>query len=625
MLHETFNPDRLAQVLIAVERWRPHPTATDRRAWTRLPAPLRRQLVRRGEEALGAAWPALPATLYLEFARRGDRRRFETPYFGRRTLLARLVLAECVEGRGRFLDPIADAVWSLCEESTWCLPAHVGGQRAGPGLPDTTEPQADLFAGETAALLAWTAYLLGLRLAAMGPILLPRLRREVEVRLLTPCLERDDWWWMGFREGQGVNNWNPWINSNWLASALLLEADPARRTAAVHKSLCSLDRFLAGYPADGGCDEGPVYWNRAGASLFDCLELLLSATGGAINVYREPLIHEIARYIYRAHVADTWFLNFADASAAMTPPAALVYALGERIGDEVMKRFAATFRPPASALHRLVPDGLGRALPALFGLRRFLAVRPAPALPRDVWLPQTQLMVARSRAGSPRGFTLAVKGGHNAESHNHNDVGQFVLYSDGAPVLVDAGVETYTRKTFSPQRYEIWTMQSQYHNLPTVNGVMQQAGREYRAADVTYAAGARRVTFSLDIAGAYPAGARLKRWVRRFEFVRGGGVTLTDDYETDGAPARVVLSLLTPCRVAVRPGALRLRARRLPAGRHTGAAWIDFDAAALRPRVERIAISDPRLTGVWGSALYRVLLEAQAPAAKGTFVLRMRR
>jgi hypothetical protein len=40
--------------------------------------------------------------------------------------------------------------------------------------------------------------------------------------------------------------------------------------------------------------------------------------------------------------------------------------------------------------------------------------------------------------------------------------------------------ETYTRKTFSSQRYEIWTMQSGYHQLPKINGVDQMQGRQYK-------------------------------------------------------------------------------------------------------------------------------------------------
>ena len=81
---------------------------------------------------------------------------------------------------------------------------------------------------------------------------------------------------------------------------------------------------------DGGCDEGPGYWGRAGASLFDCLDLLHSAPGGALDALREPLVREIGRYICRAHIAGDWYTNFADAAARVDIAGDLVYRYGKR-------------------------------------------------------------------------------------------------------------------------------------------------------------------------------------------------------------------------------------------------------------------------------------------------------
>ncbi len=117
------------------------------------------------------------------------------------------------------MDEIANGVWLTCEETFWGVPAHLGMQRAGPGLPDVSEPIVDLFAAETSSLLAWTDYLVGDRLARVSPLLPERIRLEINRRILTPCLVRNDFWWMGL-SGLPVNNWNPWICSNWLTSAL---------------------------------------------------------------------------------------------------------------------------------------------------------------------------------------------------------------------------------------------------------------------------------------------------------------------------------------------------------------------------------------------------------------------
>src|SRR5262249_49380110 len=153
-------------------------------------------------------------------------------------------------------DEIVNGIWLTCEETFWGVPAHLGAQKAGTGLPDVAEPIVDLFAAETASLLAWTEYLVGDSLAKVSPLVPERIRLEIDRRVLTPCLVREDFGWMGF-SGPPPNNWNPWIASNWLTSALLIEPDEKRRHAHVVKILRCLDNFLSGYAEDGGCDEGP--------------------------------------------------------------------------------------------------------------------------------------------------------------------------------------------------------------------------------------------------------------------------------------------------------------------------------------------------------------------------------
>ncbi len=227
------------------------------------------------------------------------------------------------------------------------MPAHVGAQKRGSGLPDVTEPTVDLFAAETGALLAWTDYLMGERLDAVHPLVRERLRLEVDRRILTPALERDDFWWMGFSPRE-VNNWNPWINSNWLASVLLLERDPERRVRAVRKIARSLDRFVDAYPDDGGCDEGPSYWGRAGASLFESLELLHAATGGRIDVYREPVVRAIGQYIARAYIAGRLLREHRRRAGEGAAGAGARVPVRPRGGGRVPRRRSGPSWPPAA-------------------------------------------------------------------------------------------------------------------------------------------------------------------------------------------------------------------------------------------------------------------------------------
>ncbi len=628
-LSAKYPPHFLTHALVPREQWHPYPVAADRADWVALPETIRRARIAHGEAALKQLWPHLPASVYLQFARIGNRSHYETPYFLRRDILGHFVIAECMEGKGRFIEPIVDAIWSICEESSWCVPAHISAQAAGCDLPETREPVVDLFAAETAGLLAWCGYLFGPALDLVSPLIMERLHREVDARLLTPALGRDDFWWMGFT-ARKVNNWNPWINSNWLTTILLCERNEARRQAAVYRVLESLDRFITPYPRDGGCDEGPSYWGRAGASLFDCLELLYSATDGKIDVYAEPHIQEIGRYIYRAHIAGDYYVNFADAPARLRPEPGVVYRFGKRIGDVDMLRFGAWLAQGENLSNqgwksrKELSAEPGRVLPSLFALAGILAVEPRPPLLRDTWLGAIQVMAARDQAGTSQGFYVAAKGGHNDESHNHNDVGHYIVYIDGKPVIVDAGVETYTRKTFSPQRYEIWTMQSAYHSLPTIDGVMQLAGREYAARDVRCQAEAELAQISMDISAAYPPEARLSRWLRTVTLHRGQSIEVIDDFVLKSAVNQITLSMITPCFVDKKaPGQLILSEAPLASGRVSGAGQVAFDASCLTVTCEEIHLTDERLGSVWGKRLTRILFRMEAPPLAGRLLFQI--
>lgn len=607
------------RVLLARDVWRPFAAADDRAAWESVPDAARTPAMQAAERSMSEGWPSLPASVFLDFKRNGNRSNYEHIQFARRDRLQRLVIGECLEDKGRFLDQILDGIWLTCEESFWGVPAHLGAQKAGTGLPDVTEPIVDLFAAETSSLLAWVDYLLAPQLEKLSPRLRPRIAFEVNRRILTPCLERDDFGWMGLgsNAGKPVNNWNPWINSNWLASALLLESDRARRTQAVYKILTSLDSFLDGYHDDGGCDEGPSYWGRAGASLFDNLELLDSATRGRLSFFGLPLVGEIGRYIYRVHIARDYFVNFADAPAKVSIDGDLVFRYGKRIGDEEMQAlggFAAAGRVPGEG------SSMMRQLAALFDVRALQAAPKAAPLGRDAWFPGIQVMTARVKPGSTEGLYLAAQGGHNAESHNHNDVGNLIVYANGDPVLIDVGVETYSAKTFSAHRYDIWTMQSAYHNLPTIDGVMQGAGRQFAARDAEYKTSDAAAALSLNIEQAYPPEAHLREWRRTVQLDRQTPhVEILDRYKLAQPARKIEFSLMTPCRVSpAAAGEITLSGGLL----RSGSVRVLYNTV-LQPRIDEIPIADANLLRVWGSKLYRIRLVAAEPPLEGSYLVRV--
>lgn len=618
---------RLKEVLKARDSWRPIPVIGDRERWAGLSPRLRDIVVRQGEKAKARPIAPLEATLFLEYARNGNRSRFEAAMFGRRDRLHALVLAECVEDKGRFLDAIADTAWAISEESSWTVPAHQGAQKAGIGLADTDEPVVDLFAAQTAHSFAWTLYLLGDRLDKVSPLLRPRLAREVDRRVLTPYLTCDDFWWMGFApRATRPNNWNPWINSNVIAAALLVEPLADRRAAIVHKALRSLDRYLGPHPRDGSCDEGPAYWTRAGASLFESLELLHSASSGRLDVFAEPVVRDIGRFIYRVRIGADWFVNIGDADARVNIDRGLAFRYGKAIGDPLLQALGASGATEDTLA--LDDRSIGRTLFSLFGWEAMAAARDATSpLVRDAWLPSEdlQMMTARDKEGSALGFFVAAWAGHNNQSHNHNDVGNAVVFVDGEPVLVDAGRPTYTSQTFGNRRYEIWAMQSAFHNLPTVNGAMQAPGREAAAANVTYKASQEAAELGMDIAPSYPKTAGLTSWVRTVRLNRGHDVVIGDRFELARPSQDIALHLMTPCEAVEKSaGVLQLTCGRIGQGAPL-AITATFDGGTLAAHVERIALDDANLVRSWGDHLNRITLTARRPLQKGAWALTLTR
>jgi hypothetical protein len=605
--------------MIPFQSWHPYPSLFDQGKWAEVQESLKDFYIRNATQSLGKPWEILPAAYFLDFVKTGNRSRYEGVYFERRKRLAGLVMAEVLENKGRFVNDIADGIWAICEETFWGVPAHTGLQKKGSGLPDVTEPTIDLFAAETGSLLAWTSYLLADKLDEVSSLLKERIYFEEDRRIITPYLARSDFWWMGFNPGVSVNNWNPWINSNVLNIVLFLEKNETRRAQVVHKSMQSVDIFMNSYPDDGGCDEGPGYWSKAGGSLFDYLDLLLRATDGKINIFNEPLVRKIGQFIYKAWIHDDYYINFADASAINQPEAGLIYRFGKRINDPVMIGFGAFLAhrqnigksvdvPEEGSLIRFIPD--------LLATNDLLAEKPVEPYISDFWLPGLQIMAARSYPDSDKDIYFAAKGGHNAESHNHNDVGNFIVYAEGRPILIDIGVETYTAKTFSTDRYDIWTMQSQYHNLPTINGFQQKDGKEYHAENQRFSSNSKQVSYSLDIAKAYPTEACVVSWQRKIVLDRGKKLSLTEKYQLGQWKKPVRVNFLTVFYVDTsRPGHIILT------NKHDSLMVYEmiYDPGKFKVIAEEKEITDNMLKTVWGISLTRIVLISVDQSLKGQY------
>lgn len=548
----------------------PFPPARDRAAWSAIRRQLGKEevqaILRQAEEDARTPIPALPASLYLEFKREGRREGYQQPRSQRRELLRNLALAECLAGEGRFLDPILDLAWAICEESSWALPAHQVE------LADMQRPVIDLGAAMTALELAELDLLLGDQL---DPRLGKRIRDEVDRRCLTPYLTRHDFWWLHNSNRRSVNNWTAVCNGGVAGAALYLEPNPARLAEILARAARSLDDYLDTFDPDGGSSEGPGYWDYGFGYYTVLAHLVEQRTEGRIDFLRGERMRQIASYPMRTVLSRGAYVNFSDCRSNITYSRAHLAFLAQRL--ELPELASLAWEQPSQHRRANLTWGL-----------RSLFWQPPADVPhaftpsRHDWFSGMMWMIARYDPADPQALVLAAKGGHNQEMHNQNDVGNIIVHVGGESVIADIGQGRYTRAYFGPERYEHLVNSSLGHSVPVVNGQLQAPGRQHAAQLLEHVASDRQDTLALELKDAYPEAAGLASLRRRVTLHREaprGWVELEDAVEFAEAPGDFETALTTFGRVELGEDALILYGLR-------GKLRVAFDANLVTARMD---------------------------------------
>ena len=522
---------------VAQSAFAPFPKASSPYWRTEVPQSMRQDYIRLGKQYRGKPWNKIPDEVFAQFRTTGNRTNYEDSCFARRCQFACLVMAEVMEYKGTFLPDICRGLHYFIEkEPWWGLPAHYPEAK-----PDSTIQPVDLFNAETSSMLAWTLYMLSDEIDQAEGGLTERLDHEIDRRFLTPTLTEKHGWM------HSVNNWNTWIMSNFLETSLICYPSSSKYLAKALKiNEACMRLFLNGYPNDGGCEEGVGYWDRAGASFFESLWMLGAVKDAdnrmTLTAAELQKVAAMGRFITTMHIGNLSFVNFSDAKVQNVPNVNILYPYGywlahdsipaatdsstvqkiRTVGTQMMQfgayvanRYNYFGKPSTLFLQSGNWPTLGRELMLLSMLK---ALGDTPAVqPKtmDAWLANSQIMVASNDS-----WLIAAKGGNNAESHNHNDVGSFVLCRNGEPVVIDLGRDTYTSQTFGPHRYEMTNNRSLYHNVPVVNGYEQKNGRQYEGINVDHTYTDSASIMLVDIAKAYPKEAGVKSWVRRLTLDR---------------------------------------------------------------------------------------------------------
>lgn len=593
--------ESLAECLVLNQKWVQYPSYKVREGWSRFLGEYKDEIIKNGESLLGYTWKVVKATDYLEFERSGNREIMERPFDDNNQAIVRLMLAELAEGRGRFIDQLINGVFHTCEMTSWALSAHLVTQPTHRALPTPIYPLIDLTAGDLGSLLSWVYYFMHEEFDKIDPEISRRLYRELDERIMKPYLNNDSFWWLAANyKGQMVNNWNPWCNSNCLMTFMLLENDVDRLSKAVSRSMQSVDKFLNYVHSDGACEEGPSYWGHASGKCLDYLVLLNRITGGKISIFDNPQIKAMGEYIARSYVGNGWVVNFADASAKGGGDPYLIYRYGKAVKSDILKQFASMQNKGSKISFR--GRDLFRILVAFLVEDELCAYQEAYTGVSYTWYPETEFCYVRNK----KAF-FAAKGGYNDESHNHNDAGSFSLWVNNMPVIIDAGVGTYTRQTFSSERYTIWTMQSNYHNLPMINGVPQKYGRQYKATEVK----ATKNSFSANIATAYPDEAGVKKWIRSYT-MKSDALMISDRFELNEIKKENVINFLSWGDIIIKDGVIEISVNGVKG-------TLKYDTKMFKVKKKCVKLTDKKLSSVWGAEVYRLSFIAKEKEQKGCY------
>lgn len=519
-------PERVAawQRIMPDDNFAFAPRADDRAAWDRWrDDPIGRELRQQAREYVAEGFPDYTNATYLDCLDREDVTKINQvlPKVRRRQIV--FLMAEAIYDEGEFLDVIGEDFDRIVQVDSWVHPNNDLERK----IINRETYEIDLVTAHYTASLTQTLYLLGDRLPRD---LQQRIRAELNLRAFEPLRRRletgrDVYWWVDV-----THNWNSVCLACMVqGAAAALPAEERAWWFAAGEML--VKNFRESFNTDGFCTEGVAYWGYGVAHYIIISEMFRLATGGAVDLMDEPKASRIMLFPVRCEIEPGLYPTFADCRIGTQPLFWAQHWLDNR----------KTASPQESAPMPNAPDpfaDMNFGSVAYLSLWMFQTVAPREprATPRPPalrnWFEDSSLMIARPGPRTGRRFSATFLGGHNGVNHNHNDLGTFTVCLDGKAIIVDPGMETYSFRTFSVNRYDSQLLNSYGHPVPRVAGQLQEVGPEWhtKVVETEFTDDVDRVVLNLRRAYDVPT---LRRLDREFVYDRrgDGSLTITDHVE----------------------------------------------------------------------------------------------
>ncbi|NMA40194.1 MAG: hypothetical protein GX937_08435 [Lentisphaerae bacterium] len=536
-----FDPDRVK----AIAEWLPtQPTGfgkpvSDRQAWEKIASqPGAARVIAEARREAASPPPELPDELYLEFTQNGNRNRYEAHYGVRTRRILTFAKAEGFLNQGEFLPALEAELRALCADRSWVMPAHDAGLENF----NRTRYYGDLGATARALLAATVSWWFQDQLPAD---LHADIKANIMLRVLEPYREvfqtgeiKNGLWWM-----TTYSNWNAVCTANTVATALTVCDSAEERAEFVAAMEISNPLFLGGFTPDGYCSEGIGYWNYGFGHYLYMAAMVRLATGGKLDILDHPVVENACAYAKNIMIDERVAPAFADCGVNARPSTTILWLIQNTHPHTLRQRITiedtSTLGLHAFALIAFAEPTAAENLPP-----------ETPTIdPRHLFA-DGGVFICRSLHGEQT-FGAAIKGGHNAEMHNHNDVGSYLVVINNHAYLVDPGAERYTRRTFSKDRYVSKILNSYGHPVPVVAGKLQSTGRAakgvFTKTDFTDA----QDTLVIDLAQAYDV-PELTALTRTFTFFRTRPEIIIRDEVSFASPQTFSTAVVTLDKLFIR-------------------------------------------------------------------------
>lgn len=413
----------------------------------------------KAEKSLKDIMPVPKKELFELFFKTGNRIEYEKVYFERRRLLTLYAIASERFEDKRYLLKLEEVINDICNEECWALPAHVSLDN--PEWKNTV----DLFSCETAGTFA-ELY----SRKDLSDEVREKMALNVKRRVIRPFIDSKEP--CGCFE-KSNHNWNAVCMGNIGCAVLyLFDEDAKEYRECMRRVLDSLPYYLDGFKKDGTCMEGIDYFTYGMSYFASFAKLLYDKTNGKINLFDDERVRNIALFQQKMFYTHGNSVSFSDGDRHSAYRLGLTCLLAE-FADGILL-------PPVTSMAGFDSDTCYRYMVIRHDIvwtEEYIKSGKGIAFSKrsEVFMPEASWYMNESE----NGCFFAIKGGNNAEPHNHNDIGAFLYGVDGEQLLCDLGAGEYTKDYFSAGRYNILCNSSLGHNVPIIDGCCQKDGQKF--------------------------------------------------------------------------------------------------------------------------------------------------